>query len=495
MDKFDLLLQKHPISTPVRKTLTQDTIEKMKQVKLTRFARRLLAGLFVISLCFLIGKWINNDIAYLIQLFISKFALIKNQSTLYWSALFESFPKEQLFSILLAGILWICWRKFETYLLHTRITNKMIRLTPRLVFITGFIALMGIGFAGYSYAQKTEQKQLQILKEHINQSGRIELVTNISANQCNVSENKNLTNQFELKKNTNLTPDEAKNVIEAACNEVETKKFLIRTFHLGDPDKGVDGIEESATSEITTSMVSQIIEKTNNTIILKDAVMQPYTSTPLTISLNSETRVYKDNVLVPQNSLKEKDMVVALTRNRYSDSAFGHPSGDVTNRTVLGIYILPNTPEFKWYSLNFQHMVTQIETCPGNPEDRCTFTGSVDFFPVTESESDSTVNPDFTQAPHGMQKEISGKLVDIHETFVKIKTSSGRLFTLQFGKNVVDEFNQKKAPYYNATIGDTLLITYFEQSDQQATTLHNNQIINAVLMLEVVNKFDPIKKY
>jgi len=89
-------------------------------------------------------------------------------------------------------------------------------------------------------------------------------------------------------------------------------------------------------------------------------------------------------------------------------------------------------------------------------------------------------------------------LTEIGEKSIKIKTSSGRVFTINFDSDPVSEFNRDRAQYYNnklVGLGDTILVTYTELSNQHATTIATDKIFNAVVMLEVVNKTDPVKKY
>src|SRR5256885_6717722 len=169
MDKFDILLQKHPLSVPVRDRLARDTLETIVQVKRARLARRMLIIVFAIIVLLLITKWLSNDIFYLMQLLFYKFTVVKSQSALYLAALLESFPKLHLLTLVVLGILWLGWRKFETFLLHSRITSTKkgilmttIKMTPRLVIANTLIVITALGVAGYGYAQKTQQEKLQL---------------------------------------------------------------------------------------------------------------------------------------------------------------------------------------------------------------------------------------------------------------------------------------------------------------------------------------------
>ena len=229
MDNLDKQLFANPIKTSVRKTITDDTLDAMIQVKRARLIQRIITVGFIVMALLFILKWLSNDIFYLSQLLFNKFTLIKMQSNLYLAAVLESLPKQQLFILIIVGSLWIGWKRFETFLLH----NRTIYMTSRLIVGSTVILITALGFAGYSYAQKTEQQKLELLKEHINASGRKEFETNIDTSGCNLTastNNPNLINQYEVKKGTSLSSDDVKRIIEAACNNTEAEKFLKTTI-------------------------------------------------------------------------------------------------------------------------------------------------------------------------------------------------------------------------------------------------------------------------
>jgi hypothetical protein len=495
MDKLDILLNQSPMKLAVRKTLTQDTLDTLIQVKRTRLARQMLGGLFIVAILFLIAKWLSNDLGYLLQLGLFKFSLIKNQSSLYVAAFIESIPKQYLFTLSIIALLWFGWKRFETFLLHSRITHtkqkltmRIIKLTPKLLLLNIVVVLTILGLTGYTYAQKNEQEKLQILREHINQSGRTEFETNISPNECDTTNNPNLTNQFEIKKGTKVTSADSIKIIEAWCNTTAAEKFLWKHFPL--TSKHFDPLDQTS-----TGIIGQIVEKNDNNLLINPPGYTGYNFNPAleTFTLTPETKIFKDKTLVPQDTLQKGDIVMFMMHYRYASEKGGGP----VSKETLGVYILPTDPEFTWYNLDLQHSITQIEMCSGNPQDRCSFTGSFDFFPSGGGEG-NTINPLYVQNNQGEMKKIAGVLTEINETYVKIKSSSGRIFTIEFGSNPTEDFNRDRYQYYNndkVTLGDTLLVTYNEPSNEHGTTIHSHQIFNAVIMIEFIGKTQPIKKY
>jgi len=185
-----------------------------------------------------------------------------------------------------------------------------------------------------------------------------------------------------------------------------------------------------------------------------------------------------------------------LVRTQYETQGQGTSAAyNGQSSTVLGLYILPPTPDFHWYSM--QNLLTQIQYCTGNPNDTCSFTGSIDFFPSGGGEA-NTINPAVTSDRSLQNKEIAGVITEIASTYTVIKSSSGRLFTVNFGSNPAAEFNRDRSQGYNGQqvkVGDTLLVRYLEAADQHATTIPQGHVFNAVLMIEFLGKSDPIKKY
>ncbi len=517
MDKFDRLLQENPVIVPLRKGLANDSLEMITQTKRIRMAQRIVAVLFVISSILLIAKWLNNDLDYLIKLVFYKYTFVRSQSFLYLEALVESLPKVQLFTVLFSGTLWFLWKKFETFLFQTRITNrktftmKVLKMTPRLLVANILLVVTILGFSGYSYAQKEEQKKLQILKEHINQTGRIEFDTDCT------SGNPTMTSRYELKKNAKINNEDAKKVIAATCNYDEAEEFfnqLRRQFSEKIKEPSPENGKEGAIIQyITPVSVYKVAKRQNEQLELLDMYNTPSSSTK--IKLAPAVKVYKGHTLVSTEELKDGANIMTITLNtsimiNVTPKQGGYSSSEkLKEQEILAVVILPVNPDIKWYDPHLTSYVTRISTCHGNPQDRCSFTGSIDFFPSGGGET--AQNPLFTPMPpldlktlenkthdKRIMKQIAGVLTEINDKSVKIKSSSGRIFTVNFESNPAEEFNQSRTQYYNderVTLGDTIIVSYSERDDQYETTINVNQIFDADLMIEVAGKSDPIKKY
>jgi hypothetical protein len=511
MDKFDLVLQKSAINIAPREHLTGDTMNALQQVKRARSARRVLLAAVIIAFVLLIAKWLNNELVYLIILAFNKFSLVRSQSFLYLQVLFESLPKPQLFAICVASILWLLWNKFETFVIHTRITNrktaamKVLKMTPRLLVANTLLIVIILGFSGYSYAQKEEQKKLEILKQYINPTGRTEIETNMSCD----SRNQNLTNLYEVHKNAKLNPDEAKFAIEALCNMDQAEKFARKIISLlklstSSPLPGPAMKRGDTYYSISTGIYYKVTE-------LKDGFLYgddmfdgdgPYGDNP-PLPIDLAAKAYELGVEKPLPISSAKKGVIVMPIEMIANVAVSQSGSSAKARKVIALIVLPDKPEFKWYHPNMINSVSRVQTCEGNPQDRCIDTGKIDLFPAGAGEGDFR-NAAFTPLQYPstknspVMKEISGKLTEINNKYVKIKSSSGRVFTVRFESNPVEYFNKNVSQHHNnikIELGDTIVVRYSESSDKHATTIENKQIMNASFAIEMTSKYDSVKKY
>ena len=530
MDKLDTLLQKNPIAIPVRKGLADDTLEVVIQVKRARLAQSVLLGVFIAALLILIAKWLSNDLIYLIKLIFYKYTLIRSQSFLYLEALIESLPKTQLLTVLFAGILWLVWRRFETFILQTRITNarkgftmKVLKITPRLLVANVLLVVTILGFSGYSYAQKEEQKKLQILKEHINQTGRTELETNST---CGDLSDPYMTNSYEIKKSSNFSAQDAKNAIEAACNIGWAMEFAQKNYFKKGPQLELNMPEPKVGDTSETVSAGQIYKvlgyKDGRLELFNTYGVNRYGGLNNTLSIVLDPTV-KIHGLGKEESRQKIELeagmivmpitidTVVIEEVRHERGGIGVGSNTKDSR-IIAVVVLPSSPDIKWYDPNLTNSVTRIRTCDGNPEDRCSFTGSIDLFPSGGDEANS-INPAFKQNPKSCMtsdfdksndpncrwsKVIAGVLTEINEKSVKIKSSSGRIFTVNFGSDPVGEFNKSRAQNYDnkqIMLGDTIVVNYAEADNKHTTTIENNQIFDADLVIEFSTKSRPAKKY
>ncbi len=130
------------------------------------------------------------------------------------------------------------------------------------------------------------------------------------------------------------------------------------------------------------------------------------------------------------------------------------------------------------------------QPCLGNTHDECKVAPSVDFYPTG---SEGASNPDYTAS--GDQKEIMGRIQSISTKSIVIKSSSGRIFTVNFPINAASNFDSVRDDY-TVEVGDMLYVAYNESPGSSSLTIEPSQLQRSVLLLnEVKVKTDAPTKY
>lgn len=354
----------------------------------------------------------------------------------------------------------------------------------------------------------TEYKKLEILKQYINEAGRTEFETNIT---CGSNNNPNVTNLYELHKNAKLKPAEAKYALEALCTMSQAEKFareIVKSLDLKlspfpnpnqEPKPKIGDTYES----ISTGIYYKVTDLKNGFLYGDDMFESrrgPYGENP-SLPIDPSAKAYElgKNNPQPITAVRKGAITMPIELRTYVWVSEG--GSDVKSTKIIALIVLPDEPEFKWYQPNMINSISPVQTCEGNPQDRCV-DGGIDLFPVAQGEDNvnhNFIRPEYPPKENALvMKTITGKLTKIQDTYVKIKSSSGRVFTIKFGNNPVDWFNEYTSEYHNSIkieLGDTIRVRYSEKPDQHGTTIENNHIMNAQFVIEMTSKYDPVKKY
>ncbi len=482
---IETVLRQHPVKAPVRASLATDTLRLALQARRVHRVRQLSGWLFIVIAASLALKWLSNDLGYLLQLPITQLQAVQGQANIYIEALWESLPKLPLIATVAAGLLWFGWRYFETLLVARRITGvkqgpimKAIKLTPRLTAASAALGIVALGLSGYAVAQKIDQHKLEILRQFVNASGRSQLDTNAISGECNHNgAYTSLTGQYEIKRGATISRADAVHVIEALCAEAEADRFLRQAFNLP-PGVHTDGPQ--------LLLVYRVISRFDGQIKVELPISGDDSQRKENLIVTSSTKVFKGSAEASLDDLKPGDIIKPL---------FPHGGG-----AVMALVILPTQPEFKWYNIDLKAQLTPIQTCEGNPKDICSFTGNVKFYPSGQGE-ETPLNRAYLNGNNFPTKSITGVITEIKPAYTKIKTSSGRIFRINFGSNPADDFNRKLGSHLDygdkdpVTIGDTLSVQYTEPADKHATTIPQDHIVIATLVVESASTQDPYKKY
>ena len=349
--------------------------------------------------------------------------------------------------------------------------------------------------------------KFKILKEYINQDGRTEIEINMNC----TSQSGNQTNLYQVNKNAKLKPNEAKYAIKGRCIMDQTETFARKiTPSLNLTIRPFPSWEERAKMKqgdtyqnISTGIYYQVSDLQNG-ILHGDDMFEtdrgPYGENP-SLPIDNSAKAYELGIdkALPISSVRKGAIVMPI--ELVTNVMTSENGSDAKERKVVAIIILPDTPELKWYSPNMINSISPVQTCEGNPQDRCV-DGGIDLFPVGQGEDN--VNRNFARVDYPpkkndhVMKAISGKLTEIHDTYVKIKSSSGKVFTIKFGSDPTYWFNEHASGYHNniqIKLGDIIIVRYSEKPDQHKTTIENKHIMNASFAIEMTSKYDPVKKY
>ncbi len=143
----------------------------------------------------------------------------------------------------------------------------------------------------------------------------------------------------------------------------------------------------------------------------------------------------------------------------------------------------------------FLHPVNEnvLHACTGNAVDQCIATPSIDFWPVGSEGASNPALRLYTAAPIS---EIMGRIVIDITNNLQLKTSSGRIVTVAYPLNTIDNFNTNYASGYGvqATKGDEIYLSY---TGPMATnnTINTDQIIRSTLIIKNNGKLGPTEKY
>jgi len=125
------------------------------------------------------------------------------------------------------------------------------------------------------------------------------------------------------------------------------------------------------------------------------------------------------------------------------------------------------------------------DSCQGNRGEICIGVPSVDLWPTG---SEDASNPELSTNSNDSMKNIEGRIQSIDGKQIVIKSSSGRLFTINFPIDAVAHFNTTRSRHYNnikVAKNDMLFVTYFEPSSKKSLDIPVTKLQGADLLIKV----------
>lgn len=316
-----------------------------------------------------------------------------------------------------------------------------------------------------------------------NQFGRTQVA--VSVENC---ANQKTETAFEIKSGSTLNPGEISKILQARCELEVIRDWVGENI----PHDNAGRMPTEGTSQLSTTMVYPVASKVESISDTKLVLTGNQDMAAKTLTLSNDTQYIANNSLTMQDAIQPGDSVIyvqdIITEQVTKKDSAGHynATGTPISRTIT--YVIKADLPFEYYNPSKQNQISQRKECVGNAQDSCIQTQLVDLYSPSAADVKSA----------GEAQLIQGLLIGHTGNTIKIKSSSGRIFTLSTSSDVIEEFNNTKSANYNELkvgVGDLLQVNYITSNDEAELTLDNAQIVSIQLALSMINKLDSVQKY
>jgi hypothetical protein len=328
---------------------------------------------------------------------------------------------------------------------------------------------------------------IHILQKDTTTSGRTEYTVGAFADCTTTREP---ANKFEIKKDAPaLSDQEVKKILQARCELDWVSGFVKSTW----PTSSTGDTVTYARAET----VAQLKSMSDSTI----SITYQGGESQLNMLAGHTLEVYTSGKKISRDELKPGDAIFPVVRvtEKKVDSQGPDPRAQTGQQPqVLGVIgVLKMSLPYDYYQ-KMQSYITEVHACYGNQTADCPNTSSIDVYPRAGGEG--ATNTYFDHALDTASfKEITGTVTELSANQVKLKSSTGQLYTVQLADNGFADYNTTYAPAYHSPealvkIGSTVSVSYKES--EPAATIQARQILRITLLLEMTNpKQDAIKQY
>lgn len=315
----------------------------------------------------------------------------------------------------------------------------------------------------------------------------------------------NGTRKFERNKDAaQLSDADVQKLIKARCEENVIESFPSHawpTYGTHKVWKNGDTIYYARPDAIgtlqTASATSITVNESATSSQLKTYKVQP----------GQQITVYYDGVKVPLSSLHANDSVRIITRvsEVYTKPQRLDPSLSIqytqpanhSQPVVVGVIGIIKLSQPLQYYGSMQNDLTELPPCIGNAGEYCPSTASIDVYPREGGEG--ATNPSLVDPDPSRNREISGIVTVLNSATLKLKSSSGKIYTVNVPSNGFADYNIHYAPGYgdDATlrVGTTISVLYNVPAGKSAQVIAPSQIINVRLLLDGDVKQGSAKQY
>jgi hypothetical protein len=332
-----------------------------------------------------------------------------------------------------------------------------------------------------------------------NQYGRSQVIASMS--HCSDAPSQST---YEVKKSSTLSVEEIPKVLQAKCEKEVIGKwakdhgyisnsFLERRIEPQETKEG-DVQESRDVSPVASKIVS-----------LDDAHISltgdEYNSPKKPLPIDKDTKYYINGNEARREDFQPGDAVIFIKWTRFQ---YKLHHTDVQPEPVLWgeemaskvTHVIKMELPFEYYGPTKQNQLIERQPCVGNPEDSCLDGGGVGLYEKLDVHSERNGNKELMEK--FQIRRFQASIQTYNGKQLTVKTSSGRIFTLNLPSDIIATYNAKRSATYNNTkigVGDMLDITYIELGSERKTSLDATdiQVINYVT--DFIYKSDPIKKY
>jgi len=382
---------------------------------------------------------------------------------------------------------------------HRGFVNWLLHLHKPAIALAAFVAVVVLGGAVYA-AVHFAPAFIQMLGKETNNRGATEYsfagIKECSTNNYNVAE------RFEVKKDANLSDEEVQKIIQAKCElkwlqDVPGKKWP--TYGTNAEWKDGDTIYYTRLDMLGTykegTDAKATLDTGNN--IVNFAAPQ-----------GEKISAFAAGQEIPTSDIKPGDTVFTVSRvsETYHDlSKYGWNKSTNEIREapheqpkVIGLIALFKMSLPYEYYMEKQQYVTEIPECSGNPGELCANTASIDVYPRNGGEG--AANPYRQDIADGVFRKITGTVTELSDDTLTLKSRKGNLYTLTVGDAGFKVYNQDYTGAYtdvDATlkVGSNIAVRYNQPKDADAKKITKEQVRMVVLQLEGLNPKKSVKPY
>ena len=358
----------------------------------------------------------------------------------------------------------------------------IVRRSPAMAALAGAIVIGVAAGTVYAASYLWPQLDTSVSSPEPSASGRM----SVFATDCDTTSK---GKRYEVKRTANLPGTEVATVVKAQCELDAISKWASQTYRNqiepGRPD-------HTPGKEITRVITFPIPAAYTVTSITESRLeMRDNTTDSNSFALTPNTQYIVNAQYAKRTDISRGDLVAYVTRdtvtikNSATCTEQSCSADIVSESSELVAVIKLQYPKSAYDNL---FALAELIPCEDNPKDYCVTGGSsVDLYANYIDQE-------------GTEGILDGVIQSYNASAIKLKTTSGRIVTVQTPHNIIDQFNAiRSSDYYGLTIkvGDTLNIRYLraKQATREPSTITASELRSINLVTEINSKADPLRKY